>query len=122
MCPIVIYHIHINFIFDGIQCILIKVYTFLILPSSGQTLALAEPEARLYNHHPTHPTRRSKCLYWLYLRHFSTERAEILHDCYLGGKDEVCRQNIDPSALQYSMQRCSISIRIINQPFLIGLS
>ena len=26
-----------------------------MLPSSGQTLALAEPEARLYNHQPTHP-------------------------------------------------------------------
>ena len=55
MCLIVIYHIHINFIFDGIQCILIKVYTFLILPSSGQTLALAEPEARHYNHPATDP-------------------------------------------------------------------
>ena len=26
-----------------------------LLPSSGQTLALAEPEARLYNHLPTRP-------------------------------------------------------------------
>ena len=24
----------------------------------------------------------------------------VLHDCYVSGKDEVCRQNIDP-ALQY---------------------
>ena len=46
----------------------------------------------------------------------------ILHDCYLGGKDEVCRQNIDPAALQYSMQRCRISNQTITQPFLIRLS
>ena len=50
----------------------------------------------------------SKCLYWLYLSHFSTDWAEILHDSYLSGKDEVCRQNIDPAAMQYSMQRCRI--------------
>ena len=99
---------------------------------SGQTLALAEPEARHYNHPVTdirpllnrYPASapRSKCLYWLYLSHFSTDWAEILHDCYLGGKDEVCRQNIDPAALQYSMQHCRISNRTITQPFLIGLS
>ena len=64
------------------------------------------------------PPARSKCLYWLYLSHFSTEWAEILHDCYLGGKDEVCRQNIDPAALQYSMQRCRISNWTITMPFL----
>ena len=91
----------------------------------GQTLALAGPEARHYNHPATArpaPPPRSKCLYWLYLSHFSTEWAEILHDCYLGGKDEVSRQNIDPAALQYSMQHCRISNRTITQPFLIGLS
>ena len=91
----------------------------------GQTLALAEPEARHYNHPATArppPPRRSKCLYWLYLSHFSTDSAEILHDCYLGGKDEVCRQNIDPAALQYSMHCCRISNQIITQSFLIGLS
>ena len=93
-----------------------------LLPSSGQILALAEPEARLYNHRPDPPDHRSKCLYWLYFSHFSTEWAEILNDCYLGGKDEVCRQNIDPAALQYSMQRCRISNRTITQTFLIGLS
>ena len=98
----------------------------------GQTLALAEPEARHYNHPVTdirpllnrYPASapRSKCLYWLYLSHFSTEWAEILHDCYLGGKDKVCRQNIDPAALlQYSMQHCSISNWTIIQPFPIGL-
>ena len=71
---------------------------------------------------PRPPPRRSKCLYWLYLSHFLMDWAEILHDWYLGGKDEVCRQNIDPAALQYSMQRCRISNRTITQPFLIGLS
>ena len=90
----------------------------------GQTLALAEPEVRHYNHQatalPTPPC--SKCLYWLHFFHFSTELAEILHDCYLGGKDKVCRQNIDPAALQYSMQRCRISSQTITQPFLIQLS
>ena len=91
------------------------------MPSSDQALALAEPEARLYNHQPPRPTR-SKCLFRLYLSHFSTDWAEILHDCYLGGKDEVCRQNIDPAALQYSMQRCRISNQTITQPFLIRLS
>ena len=93
--------------------------------SSGQTLALTEPEARLYNNQtrpPTHPCVRSKCLYWLYLSHFSTKWAVILHDCFLGGKDEVCRQNIDPAALQYSMQRCRIFNRTITQPYFIGLS
>ena len=51
----------------------------LLLPSSGQTLALAEPEARLYNP-PTpspspvpRPRPRSKCFYCLYLSHFSTD-------------------------------------------------
>ena len=93
-----------------------------LLPNSGKTLALAEPEARLYNH-PTDPVpSQSKCLYWIYLSHFSTDWAEILYDCYLGGKDEVCRQNLDPAALQYSMQRCRISNRTITQPFLSGLS
>ena len=71
----------------------------------GQTLALAGPEARHYNPPapaaPPAPPRRSKCLYWLYLSHFSTELAEILHDCYLGGKDEVYRQNM-------TLQHCSI--------------
>ena len=71
---------------------------------------------------PPSPPSRSKCLYWLYLSHFWTEWAEILHDCYLGGKDEVCRQNIDPAALQYSMQRCRIYNQTVTQPFLIGLS
>ena len=30
-------------------------------------------------------------------------RTTIAVHCYLGGKDEVCRQNQDPRALQYSM-------------------
>ena len=38
---------------------------------------------------PTHPHRK-----YQYLSHFSTDWAEILHDCSLGGKDQVCRQNI----------------------------
>ena len=37
-----------------------------ILPSSGQTLALAEPEARLYNHHtdpvPSPPLEANVCI------------------------------------------------------------
>ena len=33
-----------------------------------------------------------------------------LHDCYLGGKDKVSRQNIDPAALQYSMQAAEFII------------
>ena len=92
----------------------------------GQTLALAGPEARHYNHpataHPTCRPSRSKCLYWLYLSHFSMDSADTLLECYLGGEDDVCRQNIDPAALQYSMQRCRISNWTITQPFLIGLS
>ena len=56
------------------------------------------------------------------LSHFSMDWAEILHHYYLGWKDEVCRQNIDPAALQYSMQRCRISNRTITTPFLIGLN
>ena len=75
-----------------------------------------------FRSHPTHPPIRSKCLYWLYHSHFLTEWAEILHDSYLGGKDDVWRQNIDPAALQYTMQRCRISNRTITQPFLMGLS
>ena len=46
----------------------------------------------------------------------SVKKPEILHDC------EVCIQNIDPAALQYSMQRCRISNRTITQRFLIGLN
>ena len=40
----------------------------------------------------------------LYLCHFSTDWAEILHDNSLGEKDQVCAQNSDPAALQYYMQ------------------
>ena len=46
---------------------------------------------------PPHPRcPHSKCLYWLYLSHFSRDLAKIFNDCFLGGKDQVCRQNIDP--------------------------
>ena len=46
----------------------------------------------------------------LYLCHFSTDLAEILHDNSLvGEKDQVYSQNSDPAALQYYMQRCRTS-------------
>ena len=40
--------------------IMILLHKILFLPSSGQTLALAEPEARLYNHQPDPPTRQEQ--------------------------------------------------------------
>ena len=58
-----------------------------------------------------------------YFDHFDFAKLRPgLHDCYLGKMDKVCRQNIDPAALQYSMQRCRISNQTITQPFLIRLS
>ena len=45
-----------KFFFPG----LFKLYKVRSLPSSGQTLALDEPEARLYNHQPTRPTRPTR--------------------------------------------------------------
>ena len=50
-----------------------------------------------YNQTRTAPPRPSMA------SHFSTDLAEIWHDCYLGGKDQVYRQNIDLAALQHSM-------------------
>ena len=40
------------------------------------------------------PTHHPHTLKVYYLSHFSMDWAEILHDCSLGGKDQVCRQNI----------------------------
>ena len=58
-----------------------------------------------------HPRRRRcTCLDWLYLRHFSTDWPEILHDNSPSGKDQVFSQNSDPAALQYYMQHWRISI------------
>ena len=42
-------------IYEGEKNVFIMAHFHDILPSSGQTLALAEPEARLYNHRPTRP-------------------------------------------------------------------
>ena len=42
-------------IYEGEKNVFIMAHFHDILPSSGQTLALAEPEARLYNHPRTRP-------------------------------------------------------------------
>ena len=46
-------------------------------------------------------------LYSVYLSH--EPWAKILHDYSLGGNDQVYNQNIDPAALQFSMQHWRIS-------------
>ncbi len=77
-------------------------YTYIILPHSGPNptvLANARPGSvgatKWHYNHFIPP---------LYLRRFSTDWPEILHDESLSWKDQVYGQNSDPAALKYYMQ------------------
>ena len=72
---------------------------------------------------PPHPTTQTfNCQY---LSHFSTDSAEILLDCSLGGEDQVYR--VKTVTLQHCSIPCSAAeslntLQPISKPFLNGLS